>query len=655
MKKYNFKLLFYSFGVLSIAFLSSCNDFLDRAPLDQVTPEVYLNAEDQLAAYAINQYDFPTHSGWGNGTFNYDNHTDNQATSGVNARFLPGEWRVGENGGSWSFGQIRQCNYFLGDVVPKWKSGSIAGNPENIEHYIGEVYFLRAYEYFNKVQAIGDFPIIKKTLSDNEEELVEASKRRPRNEVARFIIADLDSAIMLMNNSPVGGNNRLTKVAAQLFKSRVALHEGTWLKYHKGTAHVPGGQGWPGANADYLSGFTIDIDAEIDFFLNEALTASKAVVDEASLATNNGEYGGLEIFDNPYYKMFASNDMTDFGEVLFWRSYDVEENVYHQNQHYLQRNGGNTGYTKGFVESFLMENGLPIYAAGSGYQGDATVNVVKEMRDDRLKLFMKAPGEQITDVNVEEYPDITGIPEVKYVTGYAVKKGVNRDDSQGDGSGSYTGSIVFRASEAYLNYMEAYYELNGSLDATAENCWRALRTRAGVASDFNVTIASTDMSIEGQGDWGAYSAGTLIDATLYNIRRERRCELVAEGHRYRDIKRWRSLDQLQNYQIEGFNLWGGAMEDWYIDDETGESILIPEGTDGKTPNVSSPTNSNYLRPYQIIKTNNLAYDGYNWHNAHYLSPIAFEHFLLTSNGDVSSSVIYQNPSWPIEANGQPID
>jgi len=655
MKKYNNKLFFYYVGVLSLALLSSCNDFLDRAPLDQVTPEVYLNAEDQLAAYAINQYSFPTHSGWGNGTFSSDNHTDNQATSGVSNQYIPGELRVGQNGGAWSFGTIRQCNYFLEDVLPKWKNEAISGNPENIKHYIGEIYFLRAYTYFNRVGALGDFPIIRNTLPDEQDVLTEASKRRPRNEVARFIIADLDSAIMLMNNAPAGGKNRLTKLAAQLFKSRVALHEGTWLKYHKGTARVPGGPGWPGANADYLSGFSIDIDAEIDFFLNEAVKASKVVIDEVSLTANNGDYEGIDIFDNPYYHMFASTDMSDFSEVLFWRSYSVDENVYHQNQHYLQQNGGNTGYTKGFVESFLMENGLPIYAAGSGYQGDATVNAVKELRDDRLKLFMKAPGEQLTDEKVEEYPDITGIPEVKYVTGYAIKKGVNRDDSQSDGSGSYTGSIVFRAAEAYLNYMEAIYELNGSLDATAINCWTALRIRAGVASDYNITIAATDMATEGQGDWGAYSAGNLVDATLYNIRRERRCELMAEGMRYSDIKRWRSLDQVQNYQIEGFNLWGGAMEDWYLDEETGETILIPEGTAGKTPNVSSPTNSDYLRPYQIVKDNNLAYDGYNWHDAHYLAPIAFDHFLMTSDGDPTNSVIYQNPNWPIEANGKPID
>jgi hypothetical protein len=162
------------------------------------------------------------------------------------------------------------------------------------------------------------------------------------------------------------------------------------------------------------------------------------------------------------------------------------------------------------------------------------------------------------------------------------------------------------------------------------------------------------MSIESRGDWGAYSKGNLVDPVLFNIRRERRCELIAEGARHRDLCRWKSYDQVINYQIEGFNLWGGNMLDWY-NNENGESILISEGTPGVAPNVSSPENSDYLRPYQIVKENNLVYNGYNWHKAHYLQPIAFEHFQLTSDGDPTNSVIYQNPYWPITPNGAPLD
>lgn len=87
-------------------------------------------------------------------------------------------------------------------------------------------------------------------------------------------------------------------------------------------------------------------------------------------------------------------------------------------------------------------------------------------------------------------------------------------------------------------------------------------------------------------------------------------------------------------------------------------ILIQEGTEGQTSNVSSYVNSGkYLCPYRAVKTNNLMYDaGYTWCEAHYLNPIAITHFRITASNpnDLSTSIIYQNPGWPIQANEGPI-
>ena len=35
--------------------------------------------------------------------------------------------------------------------------------------------------------------------------------------------------------------------------------------------------------------------------------------------------------------------------------------------------------------------------------------------------------------------------------------------------------------------------------------------------------------------------------------------------------------------------------------------------------------------------------------AHYLDPIAVQHFLITGEGVVSKSTLYQNPYWPTTA------
>ena len=157
------------------------------------------------------------------------------------------------------------------------------------------------------------------------------------------------------------------------------------------------------------------------------------------------------------------------------------------------------------------------------------------------------------------------------------------------------------------------------------------------------------MTKEALNDWGAYSAGQLIDPTLYNIRRERRCELMAEALRYMDLRRWRAMDQMINtpYHIEGFKIWG-EMQNWYKN-EDGTSQLV-YGMDNPKSNVSEPTRSKYLRPYEKVN-NNIAKDGYRWSMAHYLTPYNIQHFDITSStGNVEDSPIYQNPYWPTEAN-----
>ncbi len=130
----------------------------------------------------------------------------------------------------------------------------------------------------------------------------------------------------------------------------------------------------------------------------------------------------------------------------------------------------------------------------------------------------------------------------------------------------FLGIPIYRASEALLNYMEASYEKNQTLDNTAREYWQLLRRRALVSENIDATIAATDMNKEAENDWGAYSAGKiLVDKTLYNIRRERRCEYISEGLRWMDLCRWRAMDQLmvKPYIPEGMHLWNTPMERWY--------------------------------------------------------------------------------------------
>ncbi|GAF02839.1 RagB/SusD family nutrient uptake outer membrane protein [Saccharicrinis fermentans] len=653
---------------VSACFMAGCNDYLDVTPPSQISPEKYLMDESHLAAYTVKYYaDYgnynggsdskggmlPSHYGSGGESFYFDDlATDNETTRGSSSRFVPGLWTVGATGGEWNFSNIYALNYYLTTVSERFEAGEISGNSANIGHYVGEGYFLRAHEYFYRLRKLGDFPIIKEPLPDAQELLTEASKRQPRNEVARFILEDLDKAIDLLLDNPSGGKTRITRNAALLLKSRVALFEATWLKYHAGTALVPNGTDWPGANKEYNSNYSFpsgSLGNEVDFFLTEAMNASEEVAEAISLVSNNSviqESASQAL--NMYYDMFATPDPSSYDEVIMYREYSVDLDRAHSFNHYIYH-GAQKGYTHQMEHSFLMQNGLPVYDVASGYQGDDYIQDTKVNRDTRWQLFMKAPGEvkAFKNIDVPEMFDIA--PEVyssdgKYSTstGYMLGKGFALDYNMQILGQDIVAPVIFRAAEAYLTYIEASYEKTGTINATADSYWRAIRARAGVDEDYNKTIAATDMSQEALYDWGAYSHGVLIDATLYNIRRERRCELIGEGQRYNDLIRWRAMDQLNDFQVEGCKIWGPMQNDY------ADGLLLADQADEKDNTISSSSLSEYLRPYQIVQSNNNYYNGLNFTEAHYLEPIAVQHFLITANDGetISTSPIYQNPGWP---------
>ncbi len=671
---------------------------LDLKPETGVAVEAYFNTSTQLEAYVNSAFqpnyevarspfrDF-IHGGWSYGSFGNDSNSDSQMGKGANNHWTKDQWRTpnddsvnpfdeNDESAEWNFTHIYKCNYFLHYVLPKFEAGQITGDEVATRHHIGEIYFLRAWTYFRKLQALGDFPIITEVLPNDFEVLVEASKRAPRTDVAHFILDDLDRALELL--SPTMPSTRITPRAAHLLKSRVGLHEGTWLKYFKGTPFVPNGPGWPGAEKEYNAGYQFpegSIDAEIEFFLTTAMTSAKIVADAVTLTPNTGllQQSTTEA-PNPYLNMFGQVDLSALSEVIFWKPYQLSAGGNTHSVTWAVQNGAYTnGFTKFYVDNFLMANGKPIYAAGSGYHGDdELVDVVKD-RDNRLFLFMKVPGQlnyfltQQVDrgkMGPEGYPDIldTG-QETMYSTGYTPRKGVNFSESSHyeTQASATTGAIIMRGVEAYLNYMEACVERDGVLDATGQAYWAAVRSRGNASpvtfADIQAnTIALTDMNEEAKTDFAAMSAGQLLsDPVLYNIRRERRMEFSSEGHRMQDLRRWRALDQLIDTprHFEGFKLWGGMhLNKPYVDDNGNTRLIYgPSGA-----NVSAPASeggSDYLRPAET-NIDGVIYrqGGHSWMMAHYLNPIAYTHFTVSSPDGATASLspIYQNPYWPLEPN-----
>ena len=546
---------------------------------------------------------------------------------------------MAQGSSGWYFSNLRAINFFLKKADET--IGNISDDKALANHYIGEGYWFRAYDHFRLLRTFGDAPILKTQLSDNQAVLANASKRYPRNEVARFIIEDLEKAADLMKDkAPASG--RLCKTTAYALISRVALYEATWEKYHAGTCFVPGNSKWVGAkswpNYKFPAG---SAEAEINFFLDKAIEYSAKVADERAL-------------DKDFVGMFT-NWETQFGdddEVILARYYQNGVAA-HSCSAYL-KNGGGCGVTRAAVNTFLMKNGLPIYAEGSGYLGDQTTYEELTGRDDRLTASVRAAGSFINtkkDPETGKYvndtiyyyrPQLWVAANEKSTTGYDLQKWLSNDVVQQKQYYTTTAVPLFRAAECYLNYIEAYYERNGNLGGNCDKYWKALRQRAGVDPDYQKSIANTDLSKEN--DLAVWSHGKEVDKTLYNIRRERRCELLAEGMRYDDLRRWRALDMMKNYQPEGMHLWNTPMEKMYDSKQIDATV------------VSQSNVSEYIRPLQISSTS-AAYQGYTFPKPHYLDPIPISEFLLNTSSDgvtptaAGMSMLYQNPGWPVDADG----
>jgi len=508
--------------------LTACDDFLDSEPKSSVDPDKYFTEASQLQAYADEIYPriLPGSNYGYYGTD--DQYTDNQIPETAPDRFFEGQWKVPYSEGNWSFETIYRLNFFFSEVLPRFGedlSGSqntISGDLVSIKHYIGEMYTLRALEYFKRYQNFGDFPIITEPLPDDETALIEASKRMPRNEVARFILSDLDKAAVLMNGKDMV-TTRINRDLALLIKSRVALYEGTWLKYFKGTAFVPNGEGWPGKSKEYNANYQYpsgSIENEINYFLDEAISASKEVAEKYknSLTANTGTLqqnsGDSE---NPFYEMYAVEDLSSYPEVLLWKQY-----TYGVSTHGIcvGANQGNwaLGITRACVQNFLMADGTPVYKNGSYsdgngvYKGDKTIADVRANRDSRLSVFLKEPGQKnilvdgtsplSTFYRTEPYPGITdGANQTRATTGYLLRKGGAFDVKHyQDVWAGFVGVVLYRSAEALLNYMEASYEKNGTLDGTAREYWQILRRRAHVSEDIDATIMATDMAKEAENE-----------------------------------------------------------------------------------------------------------------------------------------------------------
>jgi hypothetical protein len=481
---------------------SSCNkDFLDLTPLDQISDPEFWKTDQDLELYMNGMYSVLP--GWlasgSGGNPLLDAGTDMAISVGLwlgTKNRLDGAINIPSSGGGWSWTNVRNVNYFLANSE-RVKSGALK------DHYIGEAYFFRAFNYFNLLKQFGDLPIVKVPLTVNDKDALNGP-RSSRTDVVNFILADLDMAASKLKKKSEVPAQRISKDIALLFKSRVALYEGTWEKYHLN---------------DPFKGKT---DGKA--FLTAAAAAAKAVMDGGTYRLSTGNPSQV------YYELFNQVNLSSNSEILLWRSYSSAQGDAFTNQLWNWPHG--SGYTQDMVRMYLCTDGLPV-GLSPLYQGERDIRDVVRNRDPRFVQTVMNPGDPVTitlrnDTTKYTLPLLGGAQTGP--TGYESQKfrRPQLDPATGGASGELA-YIVFRYAEALLNYAEAKAELGELTQADVNLSINVLRARVGMP---NMVLAS----IATDPNWPDY--GYALTKDLQEIRRERAVELMSEGFRFDDIMRW---------------------------------------------------------------------------------------------------------------------
>ncbi|MEB2775382.1 RagB/SusD family nutrient uptake outer membrane protein [Algoriphagus sp. D3-2-R+10] len=488
MKK---SLIILSTAILSIMSFSSCEDFLDTEPVDRLVPNTFFQSEKDLELYTTSFYQRMLPGGL---EVVQSDELGDFTSKNQSPTFISGTYSSVDEG-AWNWTDLRNINYFLEnfdqEVIPQ----------EARDHYEGIARFFRAWFYFDKVKRYGDVPWYGQTLDTSDEEEL-YKPRDPRELVMANVMEDLNFAVEHIRDTKDNTSSMITRQVALVFKSRVALFEGTFRKYH------------PEAG----------LSASANEFLTEAADAANKVI-------GTGMYSifstGSPATD--YRALFTSENPVNT-EVMLAVVYNNALRRWHNITWKFNSAtyGARWGLNKQFVNTYLMTDGTR-FSDKAGFDELVFVDEMKN-RDYRLGQTVRSLGYTRSDGSPAP-------PNFGYTfTGYHILKH-SLDNKALDGiSESYNSIPLIRYAEVLLNYAEAKAEL-GQFDESVWNQTIApLRERAGVNS---MLPSTSDSYLQ-----NTYYPG-ISDKFLLEVRRERAIELCYEGFRYDDLLRWKKGELIE--------------------------------------------------------------------------------------------------------------
>ena len=545
----------------------------------------------------------------------YDNAHKQNITMDNAAKNATGTYEVGayttNTSTSWSWSSIRNVNYFL-----KYNTSSNVSEPIR-NNYSGIARLFRAYLYFNKLVQYGAVPWIDIPLEPDSPELYKTQDSR--DVIISKMIEDLDFAAANITEDKITPNsNRVNRWTALFFKSRVCLFEASFRKYHATGSKY---------GKDYLK----DCKITAEELYRQAADAAQEIIEKGPYrlytgtpyANGRGSYRELFISDNAVSQevmlSLALDPVLQLGEA----------NWYYNSSTY----GPHLCMTHAFAKTYLNLDGTPY----NDKNGDTYKTFAEETsgRDYRLNQTIRGADYTCKDkegVFVPTPANMTG----HSLTGYQFTKYVMDDISFDGGSTNYNDVPIARYAEVLLNYAEAKAELGTLTDTDWEKTIGALRGRAGITGGLDKKPTTADpymMSI--------YTGVT--DPVILEVRREREIELILEGLRLNDLKRWACGKLWETAAWDGIyipalntplDLNGDGTNDVFVTEDSKysgpyKSIAMYTGDNLKVVKLADDTKGGYRLNYEISRV---------WNDNMYIYPIP--EIVIQKNPNLK-----QNPGW----------
>lgn len=531
--------------------LSSCEDVLQKEPLDNISDAVVWKDPVLIDAYLVECYSemkFYFEMSYGkNMNWMMDNNSTDAITIGDEAQVgwpsagpsSPKSNWITIKGGNfewWGYPTIRKLNIFLDKL----------SNSNQTEAYkiqrLAEARFLRAFAYFDMVKRYGGVPILTKELMTNSTEDELYPKRNKEQEVYDFILSELDSIVNVLPEQYSSSDfGRPTKYAALALESRAAMYAASIATW--GTVQLDGIVGIDPSKASY--------------YWQTSYNASDSII-------KSGRFALYDKYPTDKVKNFR-NIFLDEGnsETIFSERFDGLSGKGHTldmlnvpYSYHVWGGGQKVCPYLEMVESFDNVDGtsgvIDRDKIAAGYLW--TVDELWGKKDPRFKASIFTMGTSWTWTSGPVVLDyhyailVNGVlkrsgsyngvmcrsKSVNPITNFGMLKYLDEAERSLVMERKYsdTDYIIFRLGEIYLNLAEAAIELNKPGEAL--EAVNKIRERAGMP--------------------------------LYNeinrdlVRKERKVELAFEGNRYFDVIRWRTAvdDLTKDYHNLGYILDGNS-------------------------------------------------------------------------------------------------